>query len=154
MSVENLAARLSTGEDWRVPLGEFLDGFYRLWPDREAMAAALATSPDAVLPPLPEALLAATVEQLAAQWGVPCPPWAAKAGYGLVQPLSLGPAWMPPSRLPNPPGPFRNRLLHVDPDPLRRARRPPLPPAQQPDRDADSATSALSLAKGGGEVPR
>lgn len=127
MKAEELAARFALEPGWRVPLGEFLDAFYRRWPDRPAMAALIAEPPAVVLPPFPEALLAATVEQLAAQWGMPCPGWAARAGYGLAQPHSLAPAWFPPSRLQRGPQPFQGRLLLTDPDPLRRARRPPLP---------------------------
>lgn len=127
MAARHLAARLAEEPDWRVPLGEFLDGFYLRWPDRAAMADMLAAPPEAALRAFEEALLAATVEQLAAQWGMPCPRWAADAGYRLVQPRSLAPAWFPPDRLQRGPEAFQNRLLLTDPDPLRRARRPALP---------------------------
>jgi len=110
-----------------VPLGEFLDGFYLRCPDRAAMADMLAAPLPAALRAFEEALLAATVEQLAAQWGMPRPQWVADAGYRLVQPRSLAPAWFPPDRLQRGPEPFQNRLLLTDPDPLRRAMRPALP---------------------------
>jgi uncharacterized protein YbjT (DUF2867 family) len=126
-STRHLAARLTAEADWRVPLGEFLDQFYLCWPDRAAMADMLAPAPEAALRPFEEALLAATAEQLAVQWQLPLPPWAAAAGYGLTEAVSLGPAWLPPGRLPHAPPSFRARRLHTDPDPLRRARRPALP---------------------------
>lgn len=111
-----------------MPLGEALDQFYGLWPDREAMAAALAGPPGIALPPFQDALLAAVAEQLATQWLLPPPPWVAGAGRDLVAPVSLFPAWFPADRLArhSPPAFLARRLL-ADPDPLRRARRPPLP---------------------------
>lgn len=125
--MRHLAARLAAEADWRVPLGEFLDQFYLRWPDRAAMADMLASAPEAALRPFEKALLAATAEQLAVQWQLPLPPWVAAAGYGLIEPTSLGPPWLPQDCLQGAPGPFRARLLLCDPDPLRRARRPALP---------------------------
>lgn len=128
VTARDLAARFAVEPDWRVALGEFLDGFYGLWPDRAAMAAAVAEPPGVTLPPFPEALLVATVEHLAAQWGLPPVPWAAASGWGLAEPVSLAPAWVPTARMHGPPA-FQARRLLADPDPLRRARRPPLPSA-------------------------
>lgn len=126
--IGGLAARLAAEPDWRVPLGESLDRFYALWPDREAMEAALAGPPGIALLPFPAALLAAVAEQLAVQWALPMPTWVAGAGRDLVAPVSLFPAWLPADRLArhSPPA-FSARRLLADPDPLRRARRPPLP---------------------------
>lgn len=90
------------------------------------MEAALAGPPGIALLPFPAALLAAVAEQLAVQWALPMPTWVDGAGRDLVAPVSLFPAWFPTARLRGP-APFASRLILCDPDPLRRARRPPLP---------------------------
>lgn len=129
VTARDLAARLAAEPDWRVPLAEFLDAIYGLWPDGAAMAAALMEPPGVPLLAFPAALLAATVEHLAVQWHLPPVPWAAAAGWGLAEPTSLAPAWVPTARMRGPPA-FQARRLLADPDPLRRARRPTLPAAE------------------------
>lgn len=115
--------------EWGSALGErdawfreFLDEFY-LAPDAATRAAMLAEEP-ALIDARANAYLAATAEQLAAEYGLPCPAWVNEKERFLETPWypldlkSLRPIFDAES-----PPAFRRRNIFVDGSALYRPRK-------------------------------
>ena len=95
------------GARWR----EFLDSFYRM--DDGARAASLADEPDVTECDHWNALLAATAEQLARDFGLPRPDWVDGPSRFLARPLfAAGGAFKGVLLAESPPA-FRRRGLFV-----------------------------------------
>lgn len=123
-TIAALAHALAEPGDWRLPLGEFLDAHYALWPDPERLAASLAEAPAAPTPAFAAALAAAAAETLAARWNLPAPPWCATQGFDLTAPVFLGHPALAPRWIADSPPAFRRRMLFTEAVPLRRATMP------------------------------
>src|SRR5438034_8636783 len=105
-------AVISEGTDPWVALGQFLDDWRRT--NRASRLGLVSLAP--AFEPGPNlrwaALLAATVEYLCAQDGLPFPAWTSRPEYRLPEPWFLYPGWrLRAWQLVETPAPFRARNI-------------------------------------------
>lgn len=103
---------ITEGIDPRLAVGQFLDDW---------RGENLALRPSLVSEPLPDApeeylrwaaLLAAAVDCLCTEAGLPSPPWTSRPGYRLPEPWFLYPGWrLRAWQLAETPVPFRMRNI-------------------------------------------
>lgn len=103
---------IESGVDPWIPIGQFLDDWHGTEP---------AQRPELVHEPLPDAsaenqrwaaFLAATVDALCAQEGLPAPSWTSRSEYRLPEPWFLYPGWrLRAWQLAETPVPFRMRNI-------------------------------------------
>lgn len=118
-TIKELSTKLLDGESARLCLAEFVDDF--LSADRAERIRLTAEKPQSVADPKINAYMAAAVEHLCFQHGVPVPAWVNEPEYFLPVP------WFPLNYqniraivLAESPVPFRRRNIFVDSTVLQR----------------------------------